>query len=523
MKLIKNKIFAFALAAGVSMGFASCSDFLTEDPLTAIPEEEILANEEKADKMLANVYTEYRNTFKDRHFWQLLVGTDEIQSGAYQALKESVYHAALDQYDANLNSENPFIGADQWDLRFTKVADAAKLVKAFQSQLENGSDKARNIYGEASFLRGMLDFELAMLFGPIPVIDMDKVAETGYGRRPLDEVWRFIITDFENAVKYCPDTNIPGRATSYAAKMMLGYALMSAPEETGMRDFARAAELLKDVAYGPFSLVPYADLWDYNKPNTAEGIFELQFNNASPDNNQIQFQIGSRAVQSYFGDACYYAGYDHAVVTEYAYKTVAEGGVWEPGDKRQYEAIRYDFYNEYEGVEPTLRFIQWEDLGEDHDELMPHIKKYEDFRTDIWSGYGVNNMWHSGKNIPYLRLGNAILLYAECLNELGQTSDAVNEVNRVRSRAGVPAWGGMSQDEFRTKIMDERMRELFGERWRKFDLLRTGKQVELVKARNKWQIRNGNIQEFHKYWPIPLSEIDQNMDITPADQNPGYK
>ena len=46
-------------------------------------------------------------------------------------------------------------------------------------------------------------------------------------------------------------------------------------------------------------------------------------------------------------------------------------------------------------------------------------------------------MWYSGKNIPYLRLGDAILLYAECLNELGQTAQACQEVNKVRSRAGL--------------------------------------------------------------------------------------
>ena len=61
--------------------------------------------------------------------------------------------------------------------------------------------------------------------------------------------------------------------------------------------------------------------------------FEFQFKNASPDNNQIQFQIGSRAAQSKFTDACYFAGYDHAVPTKYAYSTKADGGVlgrWRP-------------------------------------------------------------------------------------------------------------------------------------------------------------------------------------------------
>ena len=136
----------------------------------------------------------------------------------------------------------------------------------------------------------------------------------------------------------------------------------------------------------------------------------------------------------------------------------------------------------------------------------------------------------SGKNIPVLRYADVLLSYAECLNELGQTAEAVAEVNKVRERAwefDLPTemkWDkGMSQEDFRTKIMDERMRELFGEKWRKIDLLRTGKFVELTKERNKWTKMNGTIDQHNIYWPIPDSEIKLNPDITDDDQNEGYR
>jgi hypothetical protein len=122
------------------------------------------------------------------------------------------------------------------------------------------------------------------------------------------------------------------------------------------------------------------------------------------------------------------------------------------------------------------------------------------------------------------------LCYAECLNELGKTSDAVTLVNStVRARAfggTVPAglgWDpGMSQDAFRTNILDERMRELCFEGWRRMDLIRTGKFVELAKARNKWTKQSGTIQAFNALYPIPLTETLQNPDIPATDQNPGY-
>jgi starch-binding outer membrane protein, SusD/RagB family len=306
---------------------------------------------------------------------------------------------------------------------------------------------------------------------------------------------------------------------------MLGKAYMSAPVSTGLRDFTKAAAAFEKMM-GNYSLVPYKNLWDYNTPNTAEAILEFQFNNASPNNNKIQFQIGSRAVQSYFGDGCYYSGYDKIVPTRYAWATVDSGGIWEAGDQRREESIRYDFT--YYGEAPTLDKILWEDMGNEFDELMPHVKKYEDFRTDKHTENKINNMWNSGKNIPVLRLADVKLCYAECLAQMDRTGDAVNVVNEVRTRA----WGGtlpqdkrwsdMSKDAFLVAIMDERIRELFGEDWRRIDLIRTGKLVELVKARNKWAGQSGTIQEFNTVYPIPDTELKLNEDIKPADQNKGY-
>ncbi len=524
----QNKILTLGFAVMTAMMFPSCSDFLTEDSKTALPEEKIFSDTEYVEKTLQSLYTNWRSIFTDRFLWEQMVGTDEIQSGAFQALKEDgMKRGALDRYDALLNSELSY-PKEQWNNRWPRVSEAAKIIQAMTKSEVNAGTKEAQLLGEASFIRGALDMDLAMLFGRIPVLDMSKVADTGYGRQPLKDVWEFIISDFERAVEYLPAENNPGRATKYAASMLLGYAYMAAPEETGLRDFSKAKTALETVINGPFELVNYYDLFDYSVSNTKESIFEWQFSNVWPDNNMIQFQLGSRAVQSMGGDQCFMSGYDQAVPTFWAYSDVKDGGIWENGDIRKEESMRYDF--SYYGKTPTLESVAWEDIGEDHDELKPHIKKYEDFRTDVHSGLGINNMWYSGKNIPWLRLANAMLLHAECLNELGKTSEAVAEVNKVRSRAwefDLPndmAWNtGMSQSEFREKIMTERVRELFGERWRKFDLIRTNKFLELVKTRNEWAKRANAIEQYNIVWPIPLTEIEQNDDISMDDQNEGYR
>jgi starch-binding outer membrane protein, SusD/RagB family len=519
---MKRNIIWSLMAASV-MFLASCKNFLNEESITKLGEDKVYSDIGLVETSLKGIYANWKNVRTDEQGLIMMMGTDETQQGAFQ-MKGDAIKGGLDRYDANLNSTVNHI-ANQWNIRWPLVNESAKIIRGLESGNPAAGTKEGELYGEACFVRGFVDFQLAMYWGEIPIRDMKRETELGFRRQPLKDVWAFIIDDLTKAATFCPKTNQPGRATSGAGWAMLGKAYMSAPESTGLRDFAKAQECFEKMMTD-YSLVPYKDLWDFSKPNTAEAILEFQFSPVYPNNNKIQFQIGSRAVQSYFGDGCYYSGYDKLVPTQYAYETVANGGIWEDGDLRKEESIRYDFT--YYGETPTLDRISWEDLGPDHDELKPHVKKYEDFRVDKHHEMRISNMWNSGKNIPVLRLADIKLCYAECLNEAGKTNDAVLVVNEVRKRAWggtLPddkSWKAMSKEEFRAKIMDERIRELFAEDWRRIDLIRTGKFVELVKARNKWAKESAKIQPFNTIFPIPDTELKLNGDIGPEDQNPGY-
>lgn len=522
-KIMKKTIINICIAGTVIFS-ASCKKFLNEDSLTKLDESKVYSDIGLVQTSLKGIYANWLNNRVDEQGTVLMMGTDETQQGAYQ-MKSDASKGGLDRYDGNLNSLQGQV-TTQWNLRWPLVNEAAKIINGLDKPTLVAGSQEAGIVGEACFIRGFIDFELAMYWGEIPIRDISREAQLGYKRQPLKDVWTFIISDLTKAAAFCPSKNDPGRATNGAALAMLGKAYMSAPVSTGLRDFDKARDCFEKMM-GNYSLVPYKDLWDYTKPNTAEAIFEFQYSPVSPNNNKVQFQIGSRAVQNTFGDGCYYSGYDKVVPTIHAYETVANGGVWEDGDLRRDESIRYDFT--YYGVTPTLDIISWEGLGNDFDELKPHIKKYEDFRTDTHSGLGFNNMYNSGKDMPILRLADIKLCYAECLNELNRTADAVAVVNQVRTRAwggtlpSDKAWTVMSQDDFRTKIMDERTRELFAECWRRIDLIRTGKFVDLVKKYNKWTAQSGTIQAFNTLYPIPDTELKLNDQITPDDQNPGYK
>lgn len=514
--IMKFKNIFVVIISFVFLVTSSCSDFLDEGPQTALTQEEVFSDLNNIEPLILGAYTSWRNTKKDRGGFMFSLGTDESQQGAYQVRTEAG-QAGLDRYDAFLAPSNNAL-TEQWNNRWSAITDAANAIFSLKA---NNQDPARKalLLGEASFIRAALNFEITQYWGGIPIIDLEKLGEYGTGRQPLDLVYATIVNDLNVAIENLPATqNDLRRATKTAAQALLGKVHLYAPEESGVRDFAKAKEMFEAViGSGKYSLVAnYADLWDPSKPNPTESIYSWQFNNIWPDNNQVQWQMGSRAVAGFNQGYAYFGGYDLMVPTEYAYSTKENGGVWEDGDLRKDQSVRYDF--EYNGQTPVVE--GW--MG--GDELDPHVKKFEDQRVD-----GVTSFWYSGKNMFFLRYSDILLCYAETLNETGSTADAVNEVNKVRARA----WGGtlpndkqwsagMSQEDFRTNILDERMRELCFEGWRRMDLNRYGKLVDLVSARNKWAKQTGAIAPFHKLYPIPRQEILENSDIDEEDQNPGY-
>jgi hypothetical protein len=130
-------------------------------------------------------------------------------------------------------------------------------------------------------------------------------------------------------------------------------------------------------------------------------------------------------------------------------------------------------------------------------------------------------VFHSGNNYRYIRYADVLLLYAEALNEQGQTSLAYPYVDQVRTRAGLKplsaAFPGLSQADFRTQLKHERITELTGEGHRWEDLARWGDlSTDLA-------TRDAGFAFFKKgrdeFFPIPQFDLDVNPNLK---QNPGY-
>lgn len=500
----------------------SCQkDFLDQDPKTSLSTEQLFASLDNVQPFLNGLYSKFRNTRVNRKGFFLMLGTDECQQGEYQ-VRTDADQAGFDKYDGFMEPNNKPV-AELWNIRWPIVVLASEAIVNLEGKLASATKEdsvlIKSYLGQACFYRGAVLLELASYWGelPIPTVNGSEIILSG--RKPLAEVYQLIESDLITAAamlstKAGTDLRIP---TSWAAKTLLGKMYMSAPVESGYQDFGKAIVQFEDIFQkGGFVLAAkFSDLWDPSKSAGKEAIFTFLFNNVWPDTNESQWYTGSRACSG--NPTNYLGGYDLLMPTSFCRTDVSMGGLWEPGDVRKMESIRYDFVNG--NMAPSA----YAGFGED--QLAPHIKKYEDIRLN-----GIESFYKTGKNVYYMRYADVLLSLAECLNEVGRTSEAVTIVNdQVRKRAWggtLPEdkrWlGGMSQDEFRTKISDERMRELCFEGWRRFDLIRTNQFVQRISVYNKWASASASVADKHKRLPIPLVEMKQNPNMTSSSQNPGY-
>jgi hypothetical protein len=154
----------------------------------------------------------------------------------------------------------------------------------------------------------------------------------------------------------------------------------------------------------------------------------------------------------------------------------------------------------------------------------PSIKKF--METPFDAGNMTKEM--SKRDAFVMRLAEVYLIKAECQVAQGNSAGALSTINELRS---VRAIAGKDNSRTGTvnidTILEERAIELCGEQQRWFDLKRTHKLVEYVKARNAEAA--GQIQEKHYYRPIPQTQIDActNIAAYPGGegmfwQNQGY-
>jgi hypothetical protein len=118
------------------------------------------------------------------------------------------------------------------------------------------------------------------------------------------------------------------------------------------------------------------------------------------------------------------------------------------------------------------------------------------------------------EQVVILRSAEIYLIRSEARLELGMTDSARVDLNRIRTRSGLPVLSVTDPNDLRNGIEKERQTELFaewGHRW--MDLKRTNRAVIHLPPLKPF------FQPSCQLYPIPENEIQKNVYLV---QNPGY-
>jgi starch-binding outer membrane protein, SusD/RagB family len=316
------------------------------------------------------------------------------------------------------------------------------------------SEKAAAL-GELYFLRALNHFNLMNFFGAIPIKTTPTVGTDSLDapRKSTDEVFTQIISDLTYAETNLEASNsTKTRATKYTATALLARVYLYQKNYT--KAYEKANEVITDGGYS--FLTDYADI--FATEGNAEVIFEVEFDEL--DRNRI-------------------AEYNYPKTLNGRYEVKPDPtliAAYESGDERLSASIAYSGTNAY-------------------------ACKY----TDLSLG---------DKNIIVLRLTEMYLIRAEAEAHLstGVISNIKADVNKIRHRAGLEDTDAATKSELILAIEKERQVEFAFEGHRWFDLVRTGRAVDVLPNVTK---------STQTLFPIPLSELNTN-NSEGMTQNPGY-
>lgn len=356
------------------------------------------------------------------------------------------------------------------------------------------------ILGEAKFLRAYYYFILVRFFGDVPLIlePQSPGDDLRPARTSKDVVYAQIIKDLSEAIDQLPPRseytgNDIGRASKGAALGILAKVYLT------LGDWQKTVDLCNQVAAQDYALNQnYADNFNPENENGVESLFEVQYIGNTPDfwNDANQ----AAWTTNFMGPR------DSPLTTVgWGWNQPTQEFVdsYEAGDLRKDVTIFYEGGPQFDGL--------------DYQSSYAYVTGYNVRKFVMKRSYLPN--WDSGSplNFPILRFADVLLMKAEALNELGQTAQAEEPLNQVRVRAGLSPVQGLSQSDFREKVLNERRMELAFEGHRWFDLIRVNNGQYGIDFLHS--IGRVNASEKHLLFPIPQAERDVNPNLT---QNPGY-
>ncbi|MES2733729.1 MAG: RagB/SusD family nutrient uptake outer membrane protein [Bacteroidota bacterium] len=380
----------------------------------------------------------------------------------------------------------------------------------------------KRILAEATFIRGHLYFKLVTLWGRVPLVTEIKAPNDRPKQGTIEQGWAQVIADFSAAKADLPlqyTGNDVGRATKGAAMAYLGKAYLQQHKYT---EAAAQFKEIIDLVPARYDLIPnFKDNFTEDFENNQESIFEIQYisqNKSGTPSYDIAGGSGSESSEraQFFGVRN--VGWCDGQVTKKLYNEFMKE---KDKDNKVDPRLGYTMFYDHPG-----ELMYGKPYGHADRPFGPNDRFWKKY-TNYWKD---TDSYFSGINDRRIRLADVYLMYAECLNELGQTPQAIPFANKVRARSNMKDLElDMNQSAFREQLRHDRIVELAGESVRFLDMMRygiLGPELAGTDPGNTPANESDYDTEFKyfvknksEYLPIPLYELDANKELK---QNLGW-
>ncbi len=488
---MKNLLEKIIVISALCFFLPSCTeDFINLENPSALTEESYYKTAADLKSALTAAYSSLQPVY------DFMYQFGEVPSDNSTSPVDGQFENQLDLFEVPTN--HPGVSR-MWTNLYRSIAKANLVIERAGPIEMDAAVKARYV-AEAKFIRALDYFNLVRIFGDVPLVLITvKNPDDAlvYKRDAAATVYTQIIKDLTESegVLLSKYTGIDiGRATSIAAKMLLGEVYMTVTPKNFPSAVSKLREAISLADANGVALLPkYDDVFDPTKGNNAEIIFAVQYQKGR---NPIE---GSRFANWFIpqetGNTVLKAG------RGYGYNLVTPDLdlAFEINDNRK--TISVDRYVSANGLVTLL-----------------YSRKYLD--PSLAADQDADNDW------PVYRYADLVLLYAEALNETGNQSEALVQMNRVRKRAGLADKTNTGAAALKLDIEQERRIELNMEGHRWFDLVRTERAITVVnnhfttyKIVNSTNTQAQIVSTNYLLFPIPESERIINPTLT---QNSGY-
>lgn len=469
--------------------FTGCSnDYLDVDQTESISTKdmELFNNDQGATSFVTAIYSKFLDWNMTSFSWIGLtsIASDDADKGSSpgDTGSDKDLMDAL-TYNPSSPSTTEVFGANYEGIN--RCNQALKIIP----QLDKADPALRaRLLGEAKFLRAFMYFTLVKTYGGVPIIDhlpnpsseQDRIMQLT--RKTANEVYAYIENDLKDAIAALPVKSSYSSSEKARASKGAAYALL-AKVSLYQKNWQKVVDNCNLVT--GYSIVPsYASMFRLEGENDAESIFEIQGTGSIPAKGIKQYS----QVQGARGTGGWGWGFNtpsQSLVNAY-----------EAGDVRKNVTIIFKGTTLYDG------------------RVVPTTVENDRYNYKAYSS-AYTNTGDTDTNIKYLRYAEVLLMKAEALNELGQTSNAIPLLNQIRNRAGLGNTAATSQADVRTAIWKERRVEMAMEHDRFYDLVRTGQAVAAFAIDGKTFVAGK-----HELFPLPQVFITQSKGL--SMQNAGY-